>query len=97
MPAYVMLANYTDQGIKRVKESPDRLDAIKKLVADHGGEIKAFYLTLGGYDLLTVVDAPNDDVIAKLLLTVGADGNVRTTTFRAYTEEEFRSVVASLP
>jgi uncharacterized protein with GYD domain len=97
MPVYVTLANYTDQGIKGVKESPGRLDAIKKLVADHGGEIKAFYLTLGEYDLVTVIDAPNDDVIAKLLLTVGADGNVRTTTFRAYTEDEFRSVVASLP
>lgn len=97
MPVYVTLANYTDQGIKGVKESPDRLDAIRKLVADHGGEIKSFYLTLGEYDLITVIDAPNDDVIAKLLLTVGADGNVRTTTFRAYTEDEFRSVVASLP
>ena len=97
MPTYVALANYTDQGIKAVKDSPARLDAIKKLVADHGGEIKAFYLTLGGYDLLTVIDAPNDDVIAKLLLTIGVDGNVRTTTFRAYSEDEFRSVVASLP
>jgi uncharacterized protein with GYD domain len=97
MPTYVTLAKYTDQGIKGIKDSPDRLDAIKKLVADHGGEIKAFYLTLGEYDVLAVIDAPNDDVIGKLLLTIGADGNARTTTFRAYTEDEFRSLVVSLP
>lgn len=97
MPTYIALANYTDQGIKAVKESPGRLDAIKKLASDHGGEIKEFYLTLGAYDILAVIDAPNDDVVAKLLLTIGVDGNVRTTTFRAYSEDEFRSVVASLP
>ena len=97
MATYVTLARYTDQGMRGIKESPARVEAIKKLVADHGGEIKAFYLTLGEYDMLVVIDAPNDNVVAKLLLTVGADGNTRTTTFRAYSEEEFGRVVKSLP
>jgi uncharacterized protein with GYD domain len=97
MPTYVTLARYTDQGMRRIKDSPARVEAIKKLVADHGGEIKAFYLTLGEYDMLVVIDAPNDNLVAKLLLTIGADGNTRTTTFRAYSEEEFRRVVKSLP
>lgn len=97
MPTYVALAKYTDQGIKRVKSSPARLDAIKKLATDHGGEIKAFYLTLGEYDMVAIFDAPNDTVIAKVLLTIGVDGNIRTTCFRAYNEEEFRRVVGSLP
>jgi uncharacterized protein with GYD domain len=97
MATYVTLARYTDQGMRGIKESPARVEAIKKLVADHGGEIKAFYLTLGDYDMLAVIDAPNDNVVAKLLLTIGADGNTRTTTFRAYSEEEFRRVVNSLP
>jgi uncharacterized protein with GYD domain len=96
MPTYVTLASYTDQGIKRIRDSPARVDAIKKLVADHGGEIKAFYLTLGEYDMVAVIDAPNDTVIAKLLLTIGADGNTRTTSFRAYSEDEFRHIVESL-
>jgi len=95
MPTYVTLARYTDQGIKRIRDAPARVDAIKKLVADHGGEIKAFYLTLGEYDMVAVIDAPNDTVVATLLLTIGADGNTRTTSFRAYSEDEFRRIVES--
>ncbi len=97
MPTYVALANYTDQGIKGIKDSPARLEAIKKLVADHGGEIKEFYLTLGEYDMLAVINTPNDDVLARLLLTIGTDGNIKTTSFRAYSEDEFRRIVAAVP
>jgi uncharacterized protein with GYD domain len=97
MPTYVTLGRYTEQGSKGIKDSPARLDAIKKLVADHGGAIKEFYLTLGEFDLLAVIDVPNDEVGAKLLLTVAADGNITTRSFRAYGEDEFRSIAASLP
>lgn len=97
MPTYIMLANYTDQGIRNIKESPKRLDAARDMVKQLGGEMKEFYLTLGPYDFVTVVDVPNDEVGAKLLLTLGSMGNVRTTTFKAYTETEFRKIIQSLP
>lgn len=96
MPTYISLANWTDQGIRNVKQAGTRLDAAKQMIKEAGGELKAFYMTMGAYDLVTIVEAPNDDVVAKLLLTIGGLGNVRTTTLRAFTEAETRNIVASL-
>ncbi|MAG97848.1 MAG: GYD family protein [Rhodospirillaceae bacterium] len=97
MPTYVVFADYTNKGIANIKDAPDRLDAVRKLVADHGGEVKAFYLMLGDHDIMTIIDAPNDDTAAKLLLTIGGEGNVRTKSYKAFEEDEFRSIVKSLP
>lgn len=97
MPTYIMLANYTDQGIRNIKESPKRLDAARDMVKRLGGEMKEFYLTMGPYDFVTVVDVPNDEVGAKMLLALGSLGNVRTTTLKAYTETEFRKIIQGLP
>ena len=97
MPTYVSLINYTDQGIRSIKDSPKRLDAAKKLIKDMGGELKAVYLTMGSYDLVTVAEAPNDETVAKFVLTLAAAGNVRTVTLKAFPEAEYRKLVSTLP
>ena len=97
MPTYIILINYTDQGIRNVKESPKRLDAAKKLLKSMGGEFKQFYLTIGTYDLATIVEAPNDEAIAKFALAAGSLGNIRTTTLKAFPEDEYRKIIAALP
>lgn len=97
MPTYIILLNYTDQGIRNVKDSPKRLDEAKKLLRYMGGEFKQFYLTMGAYDIATVVEAPSDEVMAKFGLAIGSLGNVRTTTLKAFPEDEYRKIIAALP
>ncbi len=97
MPTYIGFANHTDQGIRNVKDSPKRLDAAKALAKDLGGELKQFYLTMGAYDIVIVLDLPGDDAAAKFALSLCSRGNVRTTTVKAFTEAEYRDIVASLP
>ena len=97
MPTYIILINYTDQGIRNIKDSPKRLDAAKKMLKTMGGEIKAFYLTMGTYDIAIVAEAPGDDVIAKFALAAGSLGNVRTTTLKAFPETEYRKIIGALP
>ena len=97
MPTYISFASYTDQGIRNVKDSPKRLDAAKDLAKDLGGELKQFYLTMGAYDIVIVLDLPGDDAAAKFALSLCARGNVRTTTVKAFTEAEYRDIVAALP
>ena len=82
MATYISLLNYTDQGIRNVKDSPKRLDAARKLLKDLGGDLKEFYLTMGGHDMVVVADAPSDEVMAKFSLTVGSLGSVRTPRSR---------------
>ena len=96
MPTYISLLNWTDQGIRNVKDSPKRLDAVKKSLKELGGEVKAFYMTQGTFDLVLISEVPNDEVLAKFLLKAGSAGNVRTTTLKAYTEPEYRKIMASL-
>ncbi len=97
MATYIMLINYTDQGIRNIKDSPQRADAARQALSDMGGEMKELYMTMGGYDLVVVADAPSDDVMAKFALMVDSQGNVRTTTLRAFTEAEYRGIIQSLP
>jgi uncharacterized protein with GYD domain len=97
MPNYVVLAKWTTQGIQSVKQSPSRLDAGRKAFAGTGITLKDFYLTLGQYDMVIVGEAPDDASFAKALLALTAAGNIQTETLRAFTEDEFRSIVSSLP
>jgi uncharacterized protein with GYD domain len=97
MPTYITLARFTKQGIENIKESPDRLDAAKKGFQAMGAEIKEFYLVTGSYDLVVISEAPDDETVAKLALTIGALGNIRTETIRAFTEDEYRKIVSALP
>lgn len=96
MATYVSLVRYTEQGIRNIKESPNRLDATKKLAQSVGGEIKQFYLAMGKYDIVVVTEAPDDEAAARFALTLGSLGNVRTETMRVFGEAEFRKIVGSL-
>ncbi|MBI4541119.1 MAG: GYD domain-containing protein [Gemmatimonadetes bacterium] len=97
MPTYITLARWTDKGIAAVKESPKRLNAVKKLLREQGGRLRAFYLVTGTYDLVVVMELPDDSTMARVALLIGTQGNVRTETLRAYTEDEYRKIIASLP
>jgi uncharacterized protein with GYD domain len=96
MPTYIGLFNYTQQGIQNIKDSPARLDAARKAAQAIGVEIKQFYLVMGQYDAVIIAEAPDDEAMAKLALATGSLGNVRTQTLRAFTEDEFRKIVAGL-
>ena len=78
MPTYVTLVRYTNQGIRNIKESPARLEAAKKAAQSIGTEIKSFYLALGTHDIVLTTEAPNDETAARLVLSIGSLGNVRT-------------------
>jgi uncharacterized protein with GYD domain len=96
MVTYVMLLNWTDQGIRSVKDSPKRLDAVKKLAKDLGGEVKSFYMTLGAYDVVLIVEMPNNDKLASFGLKLGLLGNMRSTTLKAFPEDDYRRIIAGL-
>jgi len=97
MPHYVTLLRYTQQGAAKIKESPARLDAAKKAVEAAKGKIHAWYLTMGKYDAVLVSEFPNDETAARFLLSTGVLGNVTTQTLKAFTEPEYRKIIASLP
>ncbi len=97
MPTYITLARWTQQGVEKVKESPARLDEFKKLVKSAGGDVKGFYMVTGQYDLVLITEAPNDDIVAKIALATASRGGVRSETLRAFTEAEYRKIIAGLP
>lgn len=97
MPTYVTLLRFTPQGIEKIKDSPARLDRAKAAIKASGGELKAFYLTMGHYDAVVIGEAPDDETYAKTILAIGAAGAVHTETLRAFTESEYRKIIKSLP
>lgn len=97
MPTYIILVRYTQQGIQNIKDSPARLDGAKQAFRAMGAELKQWYLVMGQYDAVVVGEAPNDETATKLALAISSLGNVRTETLRAYTEEEYRKIIAALP
>ena len=97
MPTYVTLLRYTQKGIESIKEGPARLDAAKKLFEAAGGKFIGFYLTMGQYDAVVISEFPTDEAIAKVALAGSSQGFIRSETARAFTEHEYRSIVASLP
>jgi len=97
MATYITLARFTKQGIEEIKESPARLDAAKQAFQAMGAEMKEFFLVTGTYDLVVISEAPDDETVAKLALSIGKEGNVRTETLRAFTEDEYRNIISALP
>ena len=97
MATYIILANYTQKGIENIKESPARLDAAKEAFQAMGAEMKEFYLVMGKYDMIIVAEAPDDETATKLALAISSRGAVRTETIKAYTEDEYRKIIAALP
>ncbi|MEX2649361.1 MAG: GYD domain-containing protein [Alphaproteobacteria bacterium] len=96
MAKYIMLINWTDQGIKTVKDSPKRADAARAVAKKLGCELRKIYMTIGAYDLVGILEAPDDEAAAKFVLSVAGTGNVRTTTLKAFSEESYRRIVSSL-
>jgi uncharacterized protein with GYD domain len=97
MPTYISLLNFTQQGIEKIKESPARLDRARQVFKEMGAELKSFHLVMGRYDAVVISEAPNDETVGKLVLMIGAQGNIRTETLRAFTEDEYRKMIAALP
>ena len=96
MPRYVVLVNWTDQGLKNVKQTIERTDHGEDIAEKHGLKLEQAYWTVGAYDMVTVFEAPNDEAIRAHLLEMGSLGNVRTTTLRAYDEEEMSGILQRL-
>lgn len=97
MTTYISLLRFTQQGIETIKDSPARLDMAKQIFQSMGASIKEFYLVTGEYDAVMIGEAPDDETMAKLALTIGSTGAIRTESFRAFTEEEYRKIIAALP
>ena len=97
MSLYVSLLNFTDQGISKIRNSPERLDRVKAELQEMGGDFKHFLLTMGQYDAVLIYEAPDDAISARFQLLLGAKGNVRSKTMKAFPEEAYRRIIASLP
>jgi uncharacterized protein with GYD domain len=97
MPAYISLCNFTDQGLKGVKDTVKRLAAIEKAIEAAGGRKIGAWYTLGQYDLVVITEGPDDETVTRMLLASGMQGNVRTVTLRAFSEEEMERIVGGLP
>jgi uncharacterized protein with GYD domain len=95
MASYITLANFTDQGARAIKNSPERFDAFKSLAESAGVSIKSVHWTLGAYDLVLVLEG-NEEAVASLNMKTAALGNVRTQTLRGFTPAEMRKLVAGL-
>lgn len=96
MTTYILLTNWTDQGARNVKDSPTRLDTARKLLRDMGGDFKAFFMTMGKYDMVIVCEAPDDAVLARFCLQLTMQGNVRTQTLKAFPEAAYREIIRSV-
>jgi uncharacterized protein with GYD domain len=96
MVTYVVLLNFTDQGIRNVKESPKRAEAFKLMAKTFGATLKELYWTQGKYDLITIVEAPDETSAMALDLSLGALGNVRTESLRAFSAADMTEVVAKM-
>ena len=97
MPTYITLARWTQKGLENVKEAPSRLDMAKEAYKAMGAEIKEMYLVMGEYDMVVISEGPDDQTMAKLLLSIGSQGSSRGETLRAFTEDEYRKIIAALP
>jgi uncharacterized protein with GYD domain len=96
VPTYVTLLNYTDQGIRDAKGSPERQQQAEEQLRQLGGRFINHYLTMGEYDYVLIWEAPDDETAARFMLTIGATGNVRTKTLKAFPRDQFQNILRSL-
>ena len=97
MPIYITLFNLTEKGIKNIKNAPERIEEGIKTAELIGGKLIGFYATMGDYDYISIGEAPSDEVYMTYLLGLGAQGNTRTKTLKAFTKEEFGKMISKLP
>jgi uncharacterized protein with GYD domain len=97
MAVYVVLGNFTEQGIKNIRHSPERARMFQQVAEKMGIKPKAVYWTMGQYDVVLVLDAPDDESLAASLMALGSQGNVKTTTLRAFGAEAMARIMAKMP
>jgi uncharacterized protein with GYD domain len=96
MATYILLATYTEQGIKGIKDTVKRTEAVKEMVKKAGGTMKVSYWTLGAYDVVGVFEAPDDETMTAVSLSVAKLGNVKTQTLRAFSDKEMPGILAKM-
>jgi len=96
MPTYVVLGNFTDQGIRTVKDSPKRADTVKEMAKKSGVTLKETFWTLGRYDFVAIFEAPVDETMTALGLSNGSPGNVRTQTLRAFAAADMKDILGKM-
>lgn len=92
MPTYISHVSFTEQGIKDLKDAPNRIDANKKLWEESGGKLVAWYIVMGDYDALLISEAPNEKVMAEIAIKSSRRGRTRFKTYAAIPIEEFSEV-----
>ncbi|MCP8305741.1 MAG: GYD domain-containing protein [archaeon] len=97
MPLYIVLINLTQKGIENIKNLTKWSEDARKVVKSVGGETKAIYFTMGRYDIVSVIEAPNDEAMTKILLTRAREGHLRTETLKAISADEMINIVKELP
>ena len=93
MPHYIILFNFTEQGIRNVKDTINRAEAFKSAIEKAGGKFISEYYTLGKYDIVTIIEAPNDETILPVILATGSLGNVRSETLKAFSMDEAAKII----
>ena len=96
MPTYITLAKFTDQGIRTIKDSPKRAEAFRTVCEKLGGRVKDLYWTMGRYDVVAIVEAPDDVTMNAILYSQTSLGNIRTETLRASTAQEMKQTLAKM-
>jgi uncharacterized protein with GYD domain len=96
MALYISLVNWTDQGIRSVKDSPARLEGARQLARKYGCEMTHFFMTIGAYDMVVLIEGPNDESVAKFSLALGATGSIRTSTLKAFSEDAYKAIIAGI-
>jgi uncharacterized protein with GYD domain len=96
MPTYVTLMNWTDQGVRNVRDTVQRRGQADELAQKHGATIEEVYWTVGPHDIVTIVEAPDDESVTAMLLELGSAGNLRTTTLRAYDSDQMSGILQRL-
>jgi uncharacterized protein with GYD domain len=93
---YILLINWTEQGISKIKESSDRYNSFKESLEKVGGKLIGGYYTMGEYDVVIIIEAPNDEIVMSLMLKVGSAGNVRTKTLKAFVAEDGMKIIKDI-
>lgn len=96
MPVYISLINLTDQGVRTIKDDPERVRAASRIAEREGVKLLAEWWTMGQYDAIMITEAPDDDTINRFLLAAGRQGNIRTTTLRGFKPEEIADILSRL-
>jgi uncharacterized protein with GYD domain len=96
MATYIVLSSFTDQGIRTIRDTTKRADAVREMAKKFGVTAREFYWTMGAYDVVVVFDAPDDASMTALGMAIGSAGNVRTQTMRAFSKDEISSILSKI-